>query len=116
VRFLVDNQLPIALCRFLASRGAECEHVSEAGLTPRSDAEIWRRAGQAGQILITKDEDFVHLAAREQTGAQLLWVRLGNCRTAHLLAVFDRLWPRIEAALLAGERIVELWDEALEPN
>ena len=116
MRFLVDNQLPIALCRFLASHGAECEHVSEVGLTPRSDAEIWRRAGQAGQILITKDEDFVHLAAHEPSGAQLLWVRLGNCRTAHLLAVFERLWPRIEATLLAGDRVVEIWDEPLESN
>ena len=110
MRFLVDNQLPVALCRFLASRGAECQHVSEAGLTQPTDLEIWRRAGQSEQILITKDEDFVHLAASIETGARLVWVRLENCRTSHLLAVFERLWPRIEAALVAGDQIIEIWE------
>jgi len=114
VRFLVDNQLPIALCRFLVSHGAECRHVSEAGLTQHTDLEIWRRAGQAEEILVTKDEDFVHLAASMKTGAQLVWVRLGNCRTAHLLEVFERLWPRIEAALLAGDQVIEIWEHTLE--
>ncbi|HMD30651.1 MAG TPA: DUF5615 family PIN-like protein [Candidatus Acidoferrales bacterium] len=110
MRFLIDNQLPIALCRFLTARGAECLHVSEAGLTQVTDLEIWRRAGQAEQVLITKDADFVHLAGSVKTGARLVWVRLGNCRTAHLLAVFDHLWPLIEAALTAGDQTVEIWE------
>ncbi len=114
MRFLIDNQLPIALCRFLASRGAECRHVSEAGLTQHTDLEIWRRAGQEEEILITKDEDFVHLAASVETGARLVWVRLGNCRTAHLLEVFERLWPRIDAALLASDKVIEIWEQSLQ--
>ncbi len=83
-------------------------------MNPATDLEIWRRAGQAGEILITKDEDFAHLAASIKTGARLVWVRLGNCRSAHLLEVFDRLWQRIDAALLAGEEIIEIWEQPLE--
>jgi hypothetical protein len=37
-----------------------------------------------------------------------MWVRLGNCRTSALIEAFDRLWPRIEQALLSGERVVEI--------
>jgi len=108
VKFLVDNQLPRVLCRFLASRGAECEHVLDVGLAKATDEQIWRHAGENGQIVISKDEDFAHLAARVKTGARFVWVRLGNCRSAALLAAFDRVWPRLEASLLAGDEIVEI--------
>jgi predicted nuclease of predicted toxin-antitoxin system len=39
---------------------------------------------------------------------RLIWVRLGNCRTKALLAAFENVWPRIEAGLNAGDRIIEL--------
>jgi hypothetical protein len=35
-------------------------------------------------------------------------VRLGHCPTDALIDSFDRLWPRIEQALLSGERVVEI--------
>jgi len=35
-------------------------------------------------------------------------VRLGNCRTSALIEAFDRLWPRIEQALVSGEGVVEV--------
>jgi hypothetical protein len=34
---LVDNQLPAALARFLASRGVECQHVLELDLAESTD-------------------------------------------------------------------------------
>jgi predicted nuclease of predicted toxin-antitoxin system len=50
----------------------------------------------------------IYLASRAENAARLLWVRLGNCRTSALIEAFDRLWPRIEQALLSGERVVEI--------
>jgi predicted nuclease of predicted toxin-antitoxin system len=41
VKFLVDNQLPAALAHHLTSRGADCQHVLDAGLAEATDAEIW---------------------------------------------------------------------------
>jgi len=38
----------------------------------------------------------------------VLWVRLGNCRNAVLLAAFARAFERVEAAFDAGESVVEL--------
>ena len=108
MKFLIDNQLPVALSRFLMSLGGDCVHVIEAGLTEASDAEIWRYALENERIVISKDEDFLYLASKEGAGAGFVWVRLGNCRTAALLAEFERLWPRIQASLGAGERIIEL--------
>jgi predicted nuclease of predicted toxin-antitoxin system len=60
------------------------------------------------RIIISKDEDFFHLASQPRGQIRLLWVRLGNCRTKALLAAMERLWPKIEACLKAGDSIVEL--------
>ncbi len=57
--------------------------------------------------IISKDEDFLHLTERPGAGVQLVWVRLGNCRKAILLSTIERLWPKIEASLKAGETILE---------
>jgi predicted nuclease of predicted toxin-antitoxin system len=108
VKFLVDNQLPAALARFLASRGVACQHVLDLNMGDVSDAEIWKYAGQNECTLITKDEDFVYLANSRLTKARLVWIRLGNCRKKVLLAAVERQWLKIEAGLKAGDRIIEL--------
>ncbi|HEV2500699.1 MAG TPA: DUF5615 family PIN-like protein [Terriglobia bacterium] len=108
MKFLVDNQLPGALSGFLTSRGCDCVHVMEAGFGWAPDAEIWRYACESGRIVITKDEDFLHLANRQPQSGGVIWVRLGNCRTTNLLAAFERLWPRIQASIEAGDRVIEI--------
>ena len=108
MKFLVDNQLPVALCHFIVSRGCDCQHVLDVGLAQASDRAIWRYASDADYVIVTKDEDFFHLAGLAGNKGRLLWVRLGNCRTLVLLKEFDRLWPRIISLLEAGEEVVEI--------
>ncbi len=108
MKFLVDNQLPNALSRFLTSRGCDCQHVSDAGLAAASDREVWRHANETDRIVISKDEDFLHMATHAETKARFVWVRFGNCRTSALLEAIERIWPRVEESLRAGDRIVEL--------
>jgi len=108
VKFLVDNQLPAALARFLASRGVECQHVLDVDLGEATDVEIWRHASRNNCVVISKDEDFLYLAKARSSNARLIWIRLGNCRTKALLAAVERSWPEIEAGLEAGEQIIEL--------
>ncbi|MGC9973191.1 MAG: DUF5615 family PIN-like protein [Bryobacteraceae bacterium] len=108
MRFLVDNQLPVALARFLGSRGVSCQHVLDLCLAQASDSEIWRYAAQHRLILISKDEDFFHLAGQPSATVQFVWVRLGNCRKQELLAAIERVWPRVHACLEAGDRTVEV--------
>jgi predicted nuclease of predicted toxin-antitoxin system len=106
--FLVDNQLPIALARFLASRGVECQHVIDLDLGGASDAAIWRYANRNDGVVISKDEDFLYMANIPSAKARLIWVRFGNCRTKTLLAGVERLWSRIEAGRKAGDRVIEV--------
>lgn len=106
--FLVDNQLPAALARFLASRGVDCQHVLDLDLGGSSDAAIWEYANRNDCVVISKDEDFLYMANVPSAKARLIWVRIGNCRTKALLAAVERLWPKIEAGLKAGDRVIEL--------
>jgi predicted nuclease of predicted toxin-antitoxin system len=44
---LVDNQLPLALARYLAANGWECAHVQDVGLDATDDRIIWQPVGWA---------------------------------------------------------------------
>jgi len=108
VKFIVDNQLPVALAEHLRDRGLDCQHVLEAGLGDAADSVICRHAELQDRIIISKDEDFFYFAKQRHAKIKLIWVRLGNCRTAALFAAFERSWPRIESCLKAGDRIIEI--------
>ena len=106
--FLVDNQLPQALARFFISRGHEAKHVLDLGLDEASDSVIWKYAGENRCVIVTKDEDFFSLSLQGAMETQVVWVRLGNCRTPALLAAFENALPKLIQALQQGGRVVEL--------
>jgi predicted nuclease of predicted toxin-antitoxin system len=107
--FLVDNQLPMELVNFFRSRGFECQHVLDVGLSRASDSEICHYAARnRTSSSLPKTKIFSTLASQPNSRIKLIWVRLGNCRTKALLAAFEGIWLRIEARLRAGERIIEV--------
>jgi predicted nuclease of predicted toxin-antitoxin system len=108
MKLLVDNQLPLQLAVHLRGWGLDCVHVLEIGLSKAADLEIWSRATAEKWIVLSKDEDFVVLASRPGDSGQLIWVRLGNCRNANLLAAFDRTRDALLQAIASGQRIIEL--------
>ena len=92
----------------LALRECHFFEDAEAGVGDALDSEICRYAELQGRIIISKDEDFLYFAKQREARIQVIWVRLGNCRTSALLAAFERSWPRIESCLKAGDRIIEI--------
>lgn len=106
---LVDNQLPVALARYLAANGWECAHVQDVGLDAAEDRTIWQYAKERGLTIITKDEDFQALANWQGSiPPQVVWVRLGNCRKAALLEAFSKILPELRGLLAAGDAVVEI--------
>jgi predicted nuclease of predicted toxin-antitoxin system len=79
VNFLVDNQLPAALSRFLTTCGQRSQHMLDIGLDEAKDTPVRDYAKTHGLIVVSKDEDFFHLEL-----------------------------PNIEQAFATGQRIVEL--------
>ncbi len=106
--FLIDNQLPPALARFIESEfGAKATHVADVGLRDAADAELWAYVSKTDSVLISKDDDFVRFVLTTPT-ARLVWVRTGNCRSGYLLNVFRRVWPKVIERLKKGDRFIEV--------
>jgi predicted nuclease of predicted toxin-antitoxin system len=106
MKFLIDAQLPPALCGWLRERGHEAVHVFEIGMIAASDAEIAARAEADGAVLVSKDEDFVALRLPDRFA--FLWLRCGNASNCALLAWLELRWGQIETLLAAGERFIEV--------
>lgn len=107
MRFLVDAQLPPILARWLAEHGHEARHVFEVMAPDAPDRNLWSFVSENRSVLVSKDHDFVPIARTTRT-AQLLWVRIGNTANASLLAAMERGWTALEAALRAGQPVVEV--------
>jgi len=108
VRFLVDAQLPPALARWLVSQVHEAEHVADIGLASARDLDIWKYAQITGAVMISKDEDFAILRARQSVPPAVVWLRVGNTTRRSLLTWMPRCFPEVMRALQAGELLVEV--------
>jgi len=108
MRFFVDVQLPGTLARWLRGRGCDAVHALERELGQADDRALWRLAEEEERIMISKDEDFFILATRPGDSGRLLWLRIGNCRTADLLSLLNTKWSAIEEAFESGQQIVEV--------
>lgn len=106
MNFLVDAQLPPALCTWLGQRGHEASHITDVLFGAAPDANIVDYVVTTGLILISKDEDFVALRFPERF--PLLWLRCGNATNRALSAWLEPRWPEIERLLASGEKFVEV--------
>ncbi len=108
MKFLIDNQLPPALARFIDSElQVGAKHVFDVGLQHASDEEVWDYVSNNNLVLVSKDEDFANMIVKKPT-ARLIWVRVGNCRKLFLLDLFRQMWPRVMARLESGDSFVEI--------
>lgn len=108
MRFLIDNQLPVALCGWLQERGQDAEHVLQVGLAQGKDTPVWRYAQEKESVIITKDEDFAEWVRRGRAGPQVLWLRIGNSTKRQLFGWLEPLLPAILRQLQQGDRLVEV--------
>lgn len=107
MRFLVDAQLPPALARWITAKGHEAQHVADLGMAGALDPAVWAKATELNAVIVTKDDDFIHLS-RARSGPAIVWVTSGNTSRQILLDRLEKIFPQIIDALEAGERIVEV--------
>jgi predicted nuclease of predicted toxin-antitoxin system len=108
MRFLVDAQLPRAICSTLALPDHEAMHVKDVLPLDAADADIWRMALANEQVIVTKDEDFARRQQSSGAGPQIVWIRMGNCSNAALSAALKPVWPSVCTLLAGGESLVEV--------
>jgi predicted nuclease of predicted toxin-antitoxin system len=107
MRFLVDTNLPPALARWLAIKGHEADHAALVMGPQADDRAIWARAVETNAIVVTKDSDYVDLAA-QAGGARVVWVRCGNLKLAAFKDWFEARSQAMDQLLAMGEAVVEL--------
>ncbi|HZG07795.1 MAG TPA: DUF5615 family PIN-like protein [Allosphingosinicella sp.] len=76
MRFLIDAQLPPALCDWFGERGFEAEHVTQRLGGQAPDTQIAALAAADDSVLVTNDDDFALRHPPEDY--RLLWLRYGK--------------------------------------
>jgi predicted nuclease of predicted toxin-antitoxin system len=82
VRLLFDENVAPRLVRDLADVFPDSAHVRDLNLQAASDQEVWVRASAGRLVIVTKDDDFRQRSFLHGHPPKVIWVRLGNCRTA----------------------------------
>lgn len=108
MKLLLDENISHRIIASLAQTFPGSKHVSEVGLAGARDDVIYVWAAANGFALVTKDDDFVALAASRQFAAPLVLVRLGNVTNDALLTALLKLSERISSVLSSETRIVEI--------
>ncbi|WP_102959936.1 DUF5615 family PIN-like protein [Mangrovicella endophytica] len=108
MRFLVDAQLPPGLATFLEEQGHRAEHVARIGRGEAPDAEIYAYARSVRAVIVTKDADFLSLAAADPHPTPIVWVRIGNATNAVLRRAFSCALEELTAAIEANEAVIEI--------
>ena len=106
MRFLIDAQLPPALCGWFGEQGFEAEHVTQRLGGQTSDADITAYAVAGGFVLVTKDDDFA--LRHPPDDYQLVWLRCGNITNRTLRKWLLERWSLLLASLEAGEKLIEV--------
>ncbi len=94
MRFLIDANLPIALCKFLSKSGYETLYVRDL---PNGDylkdEEIIKMASNDDFILVTKDSDYLFSYILQNKPPKLIKVETGNISNFELLQIFEKVLP-----------------------
>jgi predicted nuclease of predicted toxin-antitoxin system len=109
MRLWIDAQLPPQIAPWIAQTfGVEAQPLAAIGMRDADDAVIFESLRQPGEIVMSKDSDFLDLVARLGAPPQVIWVTCGNVTNRALRALLTAGLPKVLELLAAGEAIVEL--------
>jgi predicted nuclease of predicted toxin-antitoxin system len=100
MKLLLDQNLSYRLVPALESLYPGSVHIRDVGLAMAEDETVWNYAMQHGLIIVLKDTDFYHRSILFGHPPRVVWVRLGNCATAHI----ETLLRTRQADLLAFDQ------------
>ncbi|MGH7857159.1 MAG: DUF5615 family PIN-like protein [Candidatus Binatia bacterium] len=86
MKLLFDQNLSPRLVHGLADVYPDSAHVRDFGLEADDDEPVWLHAKAEGFTIVTKDDDFRQRTFLRGSPPKVVWVRLGNCRTAEVEA------------------------------
>jgi predicted nuclease of predicted toxin-antitoxin system len=108
MKLLFDENLSPKLAQLLAATFPDSRHVRDLGLKGHTDEEIWNYAGSNGFAIVSKDKDFYQRAVLFGAPPKFIWLGIGNCTRADLLALIRRHEPDILAFATSPESVLIL--------
>jgi predicted nuclease of predicted toxin-antitoxin system len=100
-RLLFDENLSPKLAQLLHDQYPGSAHIGELGLAGATDLRIFLAAAGEGRMIVTNDSDFNALIAERGPPPKVLWLRIGNSRTAAVSTLLRR--RAIEIARFAAD-------------
>jgi predicted nuclease of predicted toxin-antitoxin system len=97
LKLLLDQNLSPRLVAELEAEFPGSQHVRGLGLASADDLAIWELARQEDFVIVSKDADFHQRSFLYGHPPKVVWVRLGNCSTADVLALLRRSQARLQA-------------------
>jgi len=90
MKFLVDEQLPGSLVRWLRQQGHDAVHATSLGTGIKiSDNQVSKESMEQQRVVISKDMDFFNRFLLKKEPWKLLYLTTGNISNKELLALFQ---------------------------
>lgn len=96
---LFDQNLSRRLPGLLAVEFPGSEQVFTAGLATSDDRAVWAYAASRGLAIVSKDADFVAISAALGPPPKVIWLRIGNGPTRHVVSLLQARTADVQAFL-----------------
>ena len=104
IRLLLDANMSWRSVAVLKIHFDDCSHVDSVGLpVPAKDMEIWDYAKKHKVLIVTNDEDFLHLSMFKGFPPKVLLLRMGNQDRRYIEQVVINAKDQIEAFMKSSE-------------
>ncbi len=108
MKFLVDEQLPISLVKWLEGQGYNVIHATSLGKNLRiSDKEVCKESMLNQRVVISKDIDFLNTYLIRKEPWKLIYLTTGNISNKVLLELFQSNLSQL-IDLLGKVNVVEM--------
>ena len=87
MKFLIDEDVPVKLLKFLNTNGFDCTRVSPGS----SDKDNARQSQSEGRVFITLDKDFINASIYPPAVFNIIQIRIHPPLADSIIAAFEKL-------------------------
>ena len=87
MKLLLDQNLSWKLAGQLETLFPATSHIKTLLTTESDDRDIWFYAKENGFTIVSKDDDFEQRSILLGHPPKVIWIRLGNCKTADVASL-----------------------------
>lgn len=106
MKLLFDHNISHKLVAKLADVFPGSTQTRLLNFSRTNDPQIWRFARTNDFVIVSKDKDLAELAVLRGAPPKVIWLRMGNCRTAAIESALREKYAAIEELVRNPEKVV----------